>query len=248
MFSIDVSPELVAFKKRFFKPIFGKFSILRKIGKIIITNDDLECHVFAFLHDFLYCKKTLRKKIKMERHSVDLKDLITNLKGFKMILTRSCSQSTYFKYHDKELVAFCWIPVWTIPMLPHIQFMEMDASFEPSRPFVYSIPLGILTTHKIPLGLVVGPTETKDLYSMFDESLLFLNTEREMLKQIPILSDEGTGIISYGKIYHPNHFFCIFHLIRKFGTNSIISFLVSRVLFIKAEIILDKEIPNILKN
>ena len=110
--------------------------------------------------------------------------------------------------------------------------VELDASFYVFRPYVYAIFEIIIKNESYPIGLSIGPSECSVLY----ENLYNLVREIDeniynILIRVPILSDEGSGLISFGKKFNLRHFFCFRHILNKIGLNSPLCGIVKSLLF-----------------
>lgn len=115
-------------------------------------------------------------------------------------------------------------------------FFEMDASFFALRPYVYWIPLLIIKNESFPIGLSVGPSETKELYNQF---FTFLDEKDpdafEKMRKLPALADEGSAIFAAANEHHIDLYKCFRHLIQKFGAASEIGEIVKILLFSSSE-------------
>jgi hypothetical protein len=61
------------------------------------------------------------------------------------------------------------IAPWPIDALRKADFSELDASFKAHNPYVYSIPLAVIKNVGISLGLILGPTESSEIFTTFTE-------------------------------------------------------------------------------
>jgi hypothetical protein len=124
---------------------------------------------------------------------------------------------------------------WLIPnittVLLRCQYIELDASFQASYPYVYTIPQAIIQNEAVPLGFTLAPTEKMDLYKEFYDSISRSYPHFDFHWKIPILTDQGSGLIAFGKQFDMEHHFCYKHLLFKFIQNSPLYFLVRRILF-----------------
>ena len=112
-------------------------------------------------------------------------------------------------------------------------FIELDASFEVFKPYVYCIPSIIIKNESFPFGLVIGPTESMDLYDTIYTTIKELNESLfQKLIKLPLLSDEGKALQALANKYELLHFLCYHHLIQKFGASSAMGLLVSELLYI----------------
>ena len=121
-------------------------------------------------------------------------------------------------------------------MLSRTNFVELDCSFEVFKPYVYSIPHGIIQNESVPLGLIIGPSETHEIFSLFYDFIKTCDIESyNLIKKAPLLSDQGSGLIKFAKIEDLIHFFCLKHIIDKFGSSTPISSITKDLLYCGTE-------------
>ena len=132
----------------------------------------------------------------------------------------------------KYIHSLCFLVNEFQDIINRMDVLELDSSFYVLEPYVYCVPEAIVANESIPLGVTVGPSENYQIYSQF---LLFVksidNNAYEILKQHPVLSDEGSAVKKFCKINNILQFFCYRHLINKFGANSPLAGLVTNLLF-----------------
>jgi hypothetical protein len=75
-------------------------------------------------------------------------------------------------------------------------YYELDCSFTALEPYVYSIPLAVRANVGIPLGIVIAPSERRDVHSLFADLLAEKGFSRNELFEIPLLSDAGKALRS----------------------------------------------------
>ena len=110
--------------------------------------------------------------------------------------------------------------------------IELDCSFYVFRPYVYCIPQMIIANESVPIGLIVGPTEKSDIFEEFYQYVREINPDCFItLKQKPLLSDQGSALISFATKYGLKHFFCIRHLLNKLGASSELASIAGSLLF-----------------
>jgi hypothetical protein len=124
---------------------------------------------------------------------------------------------------------------WLIPnildVLAKCQYIELDASFQASYPYVYTVPQAIIQNEAIPLGFTLAPTERMELYKEFYDAISHAYPRYDFHWKIPILTDEGAALIAFAKKFHMEHYLCYKHLLFKFVQNTPLYFLVRRIIF-----------------
>ena len=112
-------------------------------------------------------------------------------------------------------------------------YIELDATFDYFKPYIVSVPLGIISNESFPLGFSMGPTENKILYSQFYECVKQYNLDIfQKMVSLALLSDMGSALKSLAKEYNIiNHFYCYHHIIKSFGASTNLGKLVDTLLF-----------------
>jgi hypothetical protein len=143
-----------------------------------------------------------------------------------------------------------WIHPKALDVSASSQYLQLDASFEALRPFIYSIPLGMLYNNALPLGLQISPTEREDHYSSFFDRLTHQIAEvygpenTASITGLPILSDEGTALKAFCETCHINQFLCYRHLLESIGSSTFVGLIVQRLLFTSCLEEYEAELPQ----
>jgi hypothetical protein len=95
-----------------------------------------------------------------------------------------------------------------------------------------------------PLGIVVGQSETAEIYGMFAQVLFEQGTPRDGFTGLPLLSDEGSALASYARSRGQKQFFCYRHIIESLGAGTFVALLARRLMFTKTRPQFDKLIPQ----
>jgi hypothetical protein len=134
----------------------------------------------------------------------------------------------------RDVVSITWIPPFAAEAYNRGRYLELDCSFPVTPPFVYCVPQSIRANEAIPLGFITTPTEKAVTYELFLQDLWAAFPGFPWKDGNIILSDEGSGLVSFGREQGLRlewlHFFCHAHLIRKFGARGFLGMLVSLVL------------------
>jgi hypothetical protein len=155
--------------------------------------------------------------------------LIDSLPGYVRLYGTNVAADLPFAYQGGSVVWCVWIPPWALDVLHSCSYLQLDASFREIRPYVYSIPLGIRANESFPLAVVFGLVESFELYQLFEEAMLKPGVARDVLNQKPILSDQHPSLMSIG--FDRRHFWCLRHLVEKFGAKSYLGEMTSRLTF-----------------
>jgi hypothetical protein len=75
----------------------------------------------------------------------------------------------------------------------------------------------------------IGLVESFELYQLFEEAMAQLGVARDVSNQKPILSDQHPSLMSVGS--RRTHFWCLRHLVEKFGANPHLGEMRSRLAF-----------------
>jgi hypothetical protein len=150
----------------------------------------------------------------------------------------------------KSVVALAWVMKNAIEYLRRGGNVELDCSHPSMPPFVFSVPMTVCHNYGVPLGVLFGPTETADLYQLFAQALTADGTgfTKDELREMPLLSDEGAGLIAYGDKWHKDHFFCYRHWLESLGGRTIVTVLARRLLFTFSEAQYLDILPSVLSN
>ena len=114
---------------------------------------------------------------------------------------------------------------------------EIDTSFKIFSPYVFCIVCYMRAGTGIPIGYIIGPSETHELYNLFFESLRKYIGESmydKIKKAFYFESDQGRALISFYKENQFNHCFCHVHILRNFGTNLLLTQFIKKALRCKS--------------
>lgn len=167
-------------------------------------------------------------------------EVLTSAKGVVSVNYTRATEQQFRKELGRSLHRFCWMPpetkdvfrilqdlVWKAPWADSAcqacDYLELDASFYCFRPYVFCIPHAVIHNTALPVGLSIGPGETKGLYERFFQ-LLTPQTNAAISPQDGekkfCLSDEGSALQSFcGTRF--KHVLCHHHVLRGFGSSPI---------------------------
>lgn len=213
--------------------IKSRFSVkhpLRMIGKVIVDSTDSSIIKF-YLTQIIYSKSwEWRNSIKFSKCSI-LQEIMNFKSGYYFLfLFDSIINNNLLIYNNKSVQCLVWIPSYIKDYISIGSYIQIDASFYALHPYVYSIPLLIYNNSSIPLGIVMGPSESEKLYDLIYQCIEKILGRK--INNIPILSDEGTAIASFASNRNIDQYLCYRHLIEKIGSRTYIAQIVRRLLFI----------------
>ena len=187
------------------------------------------------------CKTIKRQKHKQMNPDDSIESILKNYGGF------------LFRFHPTEEVdlnqyqfgIFSWFSPYFLDIVKSHQFeqattIELDATFRALAPYAICVPHLIFRNTGIPLAILISPSEKTSLYSIFFESLkkldeFYENSEENSLflkfKNKKYLSDEHKAFQKLAKNYDLDFYYCLVHLIRSIGANSLLGLLFSDILF-----------------
>jgi hypothetical protein len=223
--------------------VFGKFLLKHYTGNWHPGEED-------FLKANCLSQSTQFAVRSLQNHTESLDALVHNTPGYWTISVKDADSNSQLLFNQREVVQITWIHPKALDVLAKSQYIQLDASFEALRPYIYSIPLGMLHNNAVPLGLQLSPTEREDHYSCFFDQLTHLIDELDVPGNIssitnqPILSDEGTALKAFCESRNFIQFHCYRHLLESFGSSSFVGLIVQRLLFTSSLEEYEAELPQ----
>jgi hypothetical protein len=204
--------------------------ILKQFGQWMCMRKFVPIEGMTWVERLSYTPGGLRYRHLMRRGATSLTHFIDSLPGYTKVRVLRHGRGK-FSYCRRPVVSFTWIPPSAVTAYQWSNYIQLDASFRPARPFVYSVPQGIVRNEAAPLALVVGVSEDTDLYQHFidDMTACAARLGCQLLKK-PVLSDQGSALKSFCALNQILQYFCHRHLIELWGANSPLGILVARVL------------------
>jgi hypothetical protein len=178
--------------------------------------------------------RTRQRELKMKRDGDgSLHELVSSLAGWISITHKKDFKELPLTRDTENVVTFVWIAPWALDEFQKCNFVELDTSFRALRPYVYCVPMAIRSNESFPLGILVGPSESIEFYNLFFHAMRSLIRDKggdpNDLERKPYLSDEHPALVAVCS--RMTHFFCLRHLIEKFGSHSFLGRLVKRLAF-----------------
>jgi hypothetical protein len=134
-----------------------------------------------------------------------------------------------FLYKGREVYSLIWIHKDAVTAYKKAKYIQLDCSFRATKPFAYCVPQVIIDNEAVPVGFFLTLTESTFTYQTFMEELWSMIPANELVK-LPILSDQGLGLIAFCALNGIRHYFCHRQLIAKWGASSAGGMLAARVL------------------
>jgi hypothetical protein len=97
------------------------------------------------------------------------------------------------------------------------------------NPYVCTIPLAIKANVSFPLALIAGMSGSLELDQRFYDGILRIAVNQAELGTKPIVRNQYAALISIGQ--NRRHFWCLRHLIEKFGSNLFLGEVARRLAF-----------------
>lgn len=192
----------------------------------------------------LYSEKVIKARLKRENPD-NLIQFINSLEGYKLIITNSQHQTNGKSLHitPNTIKYMLWMDIAAGSIYKAFNYIEIDCSFRLFKDYVYCIFHAVLFNVSVPLGYIIGPSETEELYSLFFRKFKEIYNIEE---NKPFLGDQGSSIEAFVKNNSLEKYDCHRHIIEKVGANSILGCLVAKILRIPSELAYQTE-RNLLK-
>ena len=135
------------------------------------------------------------------------------------------------KYRISAMVALC--PEFA-SVMANFNHCQLDATFYSMKPYVACVPQFVYMNCSYPVGLILAPTESAELYDLFYEAVCRLYSLQFLPKdfkfQFDVLCDAGAGLKKFCTDHGLCRFQCHRHLIEWFGNKSILKAMVLKIL------------------
>ena len=100
-------------------------------------------------------------------------------------------------------------------------YWELDCTFDILKPYALCMPTLVKNNLSLPIGFVIGPSESFKICDIFFECLEFsYNGITKRIQLLPILSDLGKGLRKLCYKRCMKQYFCIRHIINAIGPSS----------------------------
>lgn len=213
----------------------GLFNSLRQIAR---KNQASEVYIYL-LFGRTQKPPTIEKGVRV---GIQFRGFLDNLKGYVLLKVdrnfaagngASAFRSPIKFVHNGvqlRVVQMIWLAPGALDVIRKFSYCELDATFYTMKPYVMCVPQFIKMNAAYPLGLIIGPSESGELYEMLYEAVCHMAqiTGINPGFTFPVLSDAGSALKGFCRRHSLEQYQCHRHLIEWFGNNSIL-----RVMFIK---------------
>jgi hypothetical protein len=111
---------------------------------------------------------------------------------------------------------------------PMISCIFLEATFSILPDYILSIVSVCICNSHLPLGFMIGKTESTKYYQRFYDFFRFAFDFN--LSSFPVLSDRHKSLISFCQINSIQHFYCIVHVLRNVGTQTHMFYAIQKLL------------------
>lgn len=200
-----------------------------------VSNASVQCPVFL---KYTFAKfqniRTRRYKSKF-CHTDNIIKMLESVPGkvlFRYQKTGKGGYSFFFKRKNQMMTvnSFAWLLPWSEEVIQKIHYIQIDGSFRAFPDYAFCLWHGIYFNQSIPFSLTVFPTEKFQLYNILFDCLKAYQIDENLFKGRIVLSDMGTSIEEFCKIFNLGRFICHRHIIEAFGSNSPLGFIVTKLL------------------
>lgn len=144
--------------------------------------------------------------------------LINSLPGYVEIIEQNEFANGFMTNHGRSLQGMAWVCSWAEHQLMYeTDYIELDTSFKATSPYCYCCVNSIKNNESTTICVVIGTSETSQLYDYAYRSLEKVGISSVLLAKIPVLTDLGAAIMSFCSIRGLKQFLCHKHFIERFG-------------------------------
>jgi hypothetical protein len=223
--------------------VWTKFSPFRRITKHLIKYSLFPADLAQHYRRQLYSRTRQYQLDIEETNSGCLEEIISELPGRVFLAVTNEKSDLPLKLQNNTVITFSWLPPWAINEFRKSTYIELDTSFRAIKPYVYCIPMGIHANESFPLAIIIGLSESIELYDLFFSSMLKLGIDLNELRSKPYLSDQHSALLSVCS--DKRHFLCLRHLIERFGTKSFLGQMARRLAFSSTQLHFLTEIEQV---
>lgn len=216
-----------------YKVSTASFEILKMLNRFYPNSQEILTEKLICIDAYSHQQKiNIYKSIANE---VRLIHILAQQKGISRVYIHETKDGE-LKYNDSlSINGFCWLSPWVLEALMNLSYFELDCTFAILSPYVTCIPQLIMKNVSLPIGFIAGPEESSELYRLLYTELQNVLGKNDRLHELPILSDQGQGLIKFCKDNNLNQFYCIRHIINLIGAKSFFGKLVRKLLLSQKE-------------
>ncbi len=208
----------------------ASFDLLKKLSRLFPRNTEIINEKMLCINSY-----THQQQINIYRSvakDVELLQILFDQFGITRIYMHRYLEGEIKLDESNSINGFLWIAPWAYDAISKFSYIELDCTFSILKPYVTCIPQLIVKNISLPIGFIAGVEESSELYSLLYSELTQV---KDYLQRLPVLSDQGPGLIKFCKDYKLTQFFCIRHLINLIGPKSFFGKLVSKLLMSQTE-------------
>ena len=234
------------FFSSFVAPVKGHsilHGLFNSVRQIILQSGQMECAAMCLPHLFCQGVKTTRGR---GHQAESFEKFLNDFDGLVLLkvdrgeadLPLPAWRQPFFVQHggaNYRVVALAAICPQVFSAMSYASYCELDATFYCMKPYVACIPQFVHMNCAYPVGLILGPSESSDLYELFHEGLyrfhqLVYGERRPFTFTLDVLSDAHSGLRRFCQDHQLRRFQCHRHLIEWFGTKALLKAMVLKVL------------------
>jgi hypothetical protein len=215
---------------------------IRVMARDVLRSKELTPPYEMYLQSWMETSTKLSQGVAEPVRPTSLENVLASCPGEIRVFVQH--QNRELTYEEKGVIALVWVAPWASDAISVAQFYELDCSFRALQPYVYSVPLAVAANVGIPLGIILGQSETAELYGMFAQVLSEQGMPRERFANLALLSDEGSAIVSYARSRGQRHFFCYRHILESLGSGTFVALLARRLIFTRTRLQFDNLTPQ----
>jgi hypothetical protein len=122
--------------------------------------------------------KSLQWFLDLEKQNcASFEDLVQSLPENVSVYTATVPANLPFTFHDSPVACLEWIPLWPADMIHMCHYIQLDTSSRAVKPGVQTLPLATKANLSFPLALIVGISESLELYRRFYDGILRIASE-----------------------------------------------------------------------
>lgn len=217
----------------FYRISKASFVLLKKLVRIFPKNFDVKNEQLLCIE--AYSEQQKRNIYKSLAQQIQIIDIMMQHNGVSKIYTHPIVNGEIIINEEKSIHAFSWVAPWSYEVIHKSQYVELDCTFSILDPYVTAIPQFIMNGISIPVGYIAGPQEASELYRLFYMEMQNVIGQSNRLHVLPVLSDEGKGLVKFCSDNGLLHFYCIRHIIEKIGAKSFWGKLIGKLLMSQTE-------------
>jgi hypothetical protein len=174
-------------------------------------NDDF---ARSFIEQSCFSKPWMRHLGHYSKSTHTLEAFVHRLLRFGWVRIRVTETSERpLQWNGHDVLSLTFIPWWAFLVHENCDYLQLDASFRPTKPYVYTVPQALYSNEAIPLGFAFAPSESCFLYDTFFADLQWFFGSNVPLAPKSVLCDGGLALALFCLNAARKRFACHRHLI-----------------------------------